>query len=606
MRDKTFRTVGATLILVALGILWIVQRDLAAPLDPEIEPNSESPSTTAGVGSQNSGSITDSTVEPIDYRVGLLGTPSTDNFWAYYGRDATVWNAYVLGATKPALYGLEPGTNQLIPDLAVADVADPVQTEVGWEINVRLAEDAEWNDGAPITSGDFVFTFNAVRELGLSGGWETAFPANLAALEAAGRRKITLVFFERPVLSEWPYGVGLAPVMPAHVWSGVVSESDNRGDLYAASGGEDVSGGPLQIVTWLEGEIQTVAHRDAGPFISTVVFEVFEDEESAVAAMIEGEIDVFLSPDGLTPAGESMLEASDDVVVESSPANSIRYLGFNLEREPMSDGAFRSALALLFDRSETASEVVPGAEPAYSLIPPANAAWFDEDSWQALAAPYARNLNPRLQTALRDLRRTGYAWEKKPRVVNGALRAGEGLTIEGVAPAPLTILTSGDKHDPARPEYARRIEQTLETLGFDVRTVETDFDTVVDLAFTPTDEGPRQYDMYLLGWTLGNPALPDFYEEFFIGNGPINSTGYDSQTFVDAWQAYRDAANSSDAAAALWEMEAILADDLPYLPLYHPTITEAYRSDRIQFGLSAVLGGLQSRIAGIGDLSRAG
>jgi oligopeptide transport system substrate-binding protein len=300
-----------------------------------------------------------------------------------------------------------------------------------------------------------------------------------------------------------------------------------------------------------------------------------------------------------------MLAGNDDVTIVTSPANSIRYLGFNLERQPMGDHAFRTALALLFDRAETVSEVVPGADPAFALIPPANRTWFDQGEWLELASPYDRNLKQRLREAVRGLREAGYHWEKRPKVVDGSVRAGTGLTIDGVPPAPLTILTSGDQHDPARPEYTRKIVKTLRKLGFEVRPVETDFDTVVELAFTPRSDGPRQFDMYLLGWTLGNPALPDFYEEFFIGDGAINSTGYDSDQFADVWDEYRNAENLSQALAALWEMEAILAQDLPYLPLYHPTITEAYRSDRIQYGLSGVLGGLQGRSAGIGDISPA-
>lgn len=592
------------MILVALSFVWVTQRSFDDSSALEITPNSAPSASDASAGAGPGESAPDTTA-PIDYRVGLLGSPSTDNFWAYYGREATVWNAYVLGATKPALYGLEPGSNELTADLASSKAAEPEQDGDEWEVTVVLGDEALWSDGRPITSGDFLFTFETVRELGLQGGWETAYPDNLHAVEVSDAKTLTLVFRDRPVLAEWPYGVGLAPVMPSHVWQPIVNDADTPQALYDASGADDVSGGPLSVVNWKKGSIRAVAHRTDGTSLSTVVFWIYANEASAVSAMIAAEIDTVLSPGGLTPDGVSVLEGVDDIAIETSPANSIRYLGFNLHREPMSDQAFRMALALLFDRAAAVSDVVPGAEPAYSLIPPANEAWYDETTWRSLAAPFNRNLNQRLQKALKGLRDTGYTWVERPKVVKGSLTAGTGLEIHGVAPAPLTILTSGDKHDPARPEYAHRLESTLEVLGFDVRPVETDFDTVVDLAFTPPDEGPRTYDMYLLGWTLGNPALPDFYEEFFVENGAINSTGYSREGFDDAWASYRGASTHSEAVEALWEMEEMLADDLPYLPLYHPIVTEAYRSDRVEFGLSEVLGGLHSRIGGIGDLSPA-
>jgi ABC-type transport system substrate-binding protein len=112
--------------------------------------------------------------------------------------------------------------------------------------------------------------------------------------------------------------------------------------------------------------------------------------------------------------------------------------------------------------------------------------------------------------------------------------------------------------------------------------------------------------MYVLGWTLGNPALPDFYRQFFASDGAVNSTGYNDPEFESQLDRYEQAADVATAKAALWEMEKTLAGDLPYLPLYHPVIVEAYRSDRVIFDADKTLGGLQGRLGGIGDLTPAG
>jgi ABC-type transport system substrate-binding protein len=194
-------------------------------------------------------------------------------------------------------------------------------------------------------------------------------------------------------------------------------------------------------------------------------------------------------------------------------------------------------------------------------------------------------------------------WASEPSVADGAIVAGEGLTISGLPPAPLTILTPGEEYDPDQPEYAGEIEKTLELLGFDVRPVVTDFDTVVDLAFTPGEDGARHYDMYLLGWTLGNPSLPAYYRWFFAPDGPANSTGYSDPEFAAKLAEFEQASNLEVAKSALWQMERILAQDLPYLVLYHPEIAEAYRSDRLDFGIRDVLGGIQGRLGGLTDLT---
>ena len=169
----------------------------------------------------------------------------------------------------------------------------------------------------------------------------------------------------------------------------------------------------------------------------------------------------------------------------------------------------------------------------------------------------------------------------------------------------MTILTPGDEYDELRPAHASQIASTLAVLGFDVRPVETDFDSVVDLAFTRGEEGLLHYDMYLLGWTLGSPAWPGFYGPLFASDGAANNTGYASEAFDTAFTAYEEAHDMGQAVAALWDMETLLAKDLPYLLLYAPRIAEAHRVDRVAFSAVGELGGIQSRLGGILDVAPA-
>ena len=136
-----------------------------------------------------------------------------------------------------------------------------------------------------------------------------------------------------------------------------------------------------------------------------------------------------------------------------------------------------------------------------------------------------------------------------------------------------------------------------------MRPVITDFDTVVDLAFTVDESGARQYDMYVLGWTLGNPALPEYHRWLFAGDGAANSTGYANADFEASLDRFERAAAPDEARDALWGMERVVARDLPYLVLYHPNLIEAYRADRVRFAEHEVLGGIQGRLGGLGDLT---
>lgn len=602
MQEKTLRTIGAAVVLAGVVIAGVAQAGSAE----EREPAEIAVTTSVAEAVDTTQAPTSSSAEePFVYRLGVLSGISTDNFWAYYAKEPSVWNSYILGPTTAALYTLDPRTAGLTPELATGDV-QPVKNPDGWSVIVPLRDDFEWSDGTPITAGDFVFTFETVRSLGLGGSWRDAYPKTIESITADEGDLLHIHFTERPNLAVWPNGVGLAPVMPEHVWASVVADG-NAKELYSMPGNSDVSGGRLTLVNATD-EVIT-SHANPGyPSASTpdvVEYHVYSDEAALVSAVVNGEVDSILTPKGLTQEQVSGIEDMEDLTVIDNPANGVRYLGFNLEREPMIDSAFRQALAYLVDREQLAATIPGTGDAAWSLIPRANARWFDETQGQANRALYDGDLGTRLAKALGGLRDSGYAWTKEPTVSpDGDLVAGEGLTIDGRQPQPLTILTAGDAYDPERPEYVQRIADILVILGFDARPVETDFDSVVDQAFTTGDDGELHYDMYMLGWTLGNPTLPDFYRHLFTPKGAMNNTGYSSKRFNRALADYEGAHSIDEASKALWKMERVLAKDLPYLLLYTTEVTEVYRNDRVTFGVESSLGGLQGRLGGIGDVEQ--
>jgi ABC-type transport system substrate-binding protein len=387
--------------------------------------------------------------------------------------------------------------------------------------------------------------------------------------------------------------------------SGRQIKTATAADLYSTPGDIDVSGGPLSLV--IASDTLIVSNANTGyPLAGTpdsVEYHVYPDEAALVAAVAHGEVDTLLTPNGLTQEQLATMSDNESVSVLASPANGVRYLGFNLAREPMSDQAFRAALALLLDREELAEKIPHTGQVAWSLVPEANGRWFDTELAGENQARYSGTLQERLASALEGLRAVGYTWDKEPALGrSGGVVAGRGLKIDGLAPQPLTILTPGDEYDPARPEYVKEVAETLAMLGFDARPVETDFDSVVDLAFTPGEDGSLHYDMYLLGWTLGSPAMPGYYRPLFSSKGEMNNTGYSSKTFNQALAAYEGAFTTEEAMDALGVMEQTLAMDLPYLLLYTSQLTEVYRSDRVTFDIEQSLGGLQGRLGGIGDV----
>lgn len=604
MRDITFRTLGATAVLFGIAFAAVAQIGSGEPSAIAIE--APEPTAVESVAADTKAPTTTTVPAPFDYRIGLLADTTTANFWAYYGSDPTAWNAYVLGPTKSALFAFSPGED-VVGELA--DVDSPPKPRLGdggWFVRVPL-HNVKWSDGAPLTAHDFVFTFETVRSLGLGGGWSSAFPADVTEVLAIDDSEIEIRFSTLPPLRVWPYSVGLAPVMPSHVWSGPVAAAGSAEGLYAQAADSDVSSGPVVITGRSEKYIQAEGNPHfEGDRPDTVEFVVFDSESAAVEALEGGTIDTILSPKGLTAESIASLTSVEGVTATESPAYSVRYLGFNLTREPMNEPAFRKALNLLLDKQQIVTAAAPSASPAFSVLPSANGLWHDAEAVSAIEAAVSGSVEQRLTAAVEALSAAGYAWHQAPAIVDGQIVAGTGLTINGIEPVPLTILTAGDEYDPARPAMASAVEQAVELIGFDARPVVTDFNTVVDLAFSRGDDGARQYDMYISGWTLGSPVYPSFYSAFFSREGAFNSTGYVSDRVDALVSDYLSATSKDRAEGLLWEIESALAEDLPYLTLYHPTIWEAHRSDRVAFATPGSLGGIQAASGGLTGVSQAG
>lgn len=603
MADRTIRTIGATTILVGLAIAGFIQVS-AAQEEPPPEIVVADESTTSSSIRGDSRPDQDAPEDPMfEYRIGVLAGISTDNFWSFYGEEPSVWNSYILGPTKPALMSFDPVSGGVVEELADT-VQPPSWDEDGWRIRISLRDDFKWSDGVPVTAHDIVFTFETVRSLGLGGSWASAYPLEVESMHADSDYDLRIEFEARPTLSVWPHAVGTAPIMPAHVWADGIFEIGAE-ELYQLSGDEDVGGGRLALVDHDENTI--VSARNPGyPYETAadrVVYRIYSNEVQLVEAMQAGEIDTAITPEGLSAENTDRAMTDPEVEVVSNVGHGVRYLAFNLNRAPMADSAFRNAIGLLLDREELASGSDVTGLSAHSFVPAANRLWFDQEKAAGIAASRTGTTTERLETVLGELSSIGYTWETEPAVDSeGNFVPGVGLLIDGQPPAPLTILTPGDSYDPSRPKYVEGIAKTIEVLGFDVRPVETDFDTVVDLAFTPTEEDVLQYDMYVLGWTLGSPAFPLYYRPLFATDGDLNNTGYSSKRFDRLLSSYEAASTLEDARSLLWKMEEQLAEDLPYVVLYHSQISEAYRADQVSYAVADSLGGLQARLGGLADV----
>jgi peptide/nickel transport system substrate-binding protein len=581
------------------------------------------------------------------YQVGTFEDTTTDNFWAYYDPESSVWNAYFLSPTKPALYDYAFPGLEVIPDMAAADLPAVAADGDVFSVEVPIRDDANWSDGQPMTAGDVVFTYETVRDLTLGGDWLAAFPLpdpenadklGITAVEAVADKTVKISFNKQPGLAVWPHSVAVAPIMARHFWEPKVTEAKGSEDaataLYAASGEGDPSGGPMTVSgreagafvrlqsneTWHRSGEEVTSGGETysyGPYATEETQSLYSSQDAAVLALKDGEVAYLINPLGMQRGLQSQVIDDPNLETVVNPTNGYRYLAFNMRKAPMSDLAFRKALATIIDKEFMADKVLQGvAFPLWGHLPEGNAAYYDEAIAEEIASPY-KGLDEftRLNNAVTLLSDAGYTWQREPAVIcvdaDGAdvecsaegaspsrVQAGSAITMPDGARMPnLNLLAPAATYDPLRATYSVWIEQFANILGIPITANPTDFNTIVDEVF-PSGEGTvPDFDIYILGWSLS--VFPDHYEAFFHSrnhtekNQGSNNTGYANEEFDAKADQLLAATTDDEAKTLIWEMERILDQDLPYIVLFDTGILEFFRKESVAYPITQSLSGLQ-------------
>ena len=518
------------------------------------------------------------------YRIGIAEDLTTTNHWAYLGPDNTVWNGYVLGGSKPALYGYSALRYDWIPSLA-ADFPTPLKEEVVdgetfWTTELDLIEGVKWSDGNDVTADDFAFTANTAARMQLTGNWPSIVdPDYFDHAESDGPYHLKIYFKQKPGLARWQFGLAFMPIFSRTYWEPVVAEARQSADsteqqkvLYAHVPDGEPSAGGFIFGQWERGAFaekdqnpdysfsgtevalyangaylsstaglneftaygepggETVLEYVEGPYSESTIYSIYGSQDAAVLALKKGDIDFMLNPLGLSKGLQEQLQGEAGLTTIENASDGLRYLGFNFRKEPMDNRAFRQAVATLIDKEFLVDTVLQGvAIPIYTMVPEGNGAWYNPDV-PLIGKGLTRQ--ERIADAVKLLKEAGFTWETEPRVSedgNFVEQQGEGLKMPNGEPVPpMEVMAPSPGYDPLRSTFAIWIERWLTEVGIPLRANLTGFNVIVDRVFNQQD-----FDMWILGWGLS--AFPDYLEAFFhsrhSGLERHNAGGYNNPEF---------------------------------------------------------------------------
>ncbi|MGD2207027.1 MAG: ABC transporter substrate-binding protein [Anaerolineae bacterium] len=334
---------------------------------------------------------------------------------------------------------------------------------------------------------------------------------------------------------------------------------------------------------------------EKGPYAPNIIFSIYGSQDAAFLALADGEVDYVLNPLGLAKGLQEQALKGEGIESYVNADYGMYYLAFNMRKYPMSEYEFRQAVDAVIDKEFVVNSVLGGVVfPMYSTMPPGNEFWFNPE---AEANPYTGlSREERVNEAVKVLTEAGWSWDVDPAWNEDTqdVDPGQGITMPNGEPMQdVVILGPGPAYDPLRATFNQWISEWCRELGMPVESELTGFNTILGPVFVDAD-----FDMYILGWSLGNVAFPDYFEAFWHSrndtavSGNYNTPGFNNADYDALVDEFMSTADLERARELVYEMQVVLADQRPYIPLFYKQTIDLAR-DTLIFPYTDSLGGLE-------------
>ncbi len=422
-----------------------------------------------------------------------------------------------------------------------------------WTFDIR--DDVTWHDGTPLTARDIAWSFNYYVDNKV-GAYFSYLPDD-PTFEAPND---TTLVWKMTVPTSAPLAPAWAPVLPSHVWDGFADVKDAKQFENVPA----VGSGPFQLVGWEKDQFYRFEVNEGywggAPEIDEVVFRVFENEETKVLALKEGEIDFV---DSVTPAVFRSLEGEPDITTHQAVASGFSSLSFNFggqgpnetHHPALDDLAVRQAIAHAIDKQALVDKVRLGrATVGTTVVPPLSPFHYEPTPGEAI--PFD------LVEANRILDEAGYA-DTDVDGVREMPGGGEPLVMD------LVVIASVEGSVPS----GKLIRGWVRQIGIEFELRPVSEDKYYDVWRS------GDFDAYIWGWTP-DPD-PNFILSIFSTDECLSwSDGCYSNPEYD--QLYLDQQRAPDLEtrlAVVTEAQRHVYTQVPEIVLFYSDYLQAFRDD---------------------------
>jgi len=294
--------------------------------------------------------------------------------------------------------------------------------------------------------------------------------------------------------------------------------------------------GPFKLKEYRAGSfIRYIAHQDywqKNKTIEQLVFDITPSNTGRLTKLLAGECDITAYP----IAHQKIIERPD-LTLDAVTSFNIGYLGFNTTKPPFNNKLVRQAVSLAINKKAIIDTIYFGkADIADTIIPKASWAYSENEQTQPYSVSKAKEL----------LALAGYP---------------EGLTID------IWAMQEPRAYNPDALTMAKLIQADLEKINITVKIISS-FEWSTFLKRLALGE----HQSVLLGWSADHPDPDNFFTPLLscasaeVGS---NRTFWCNQNFDDLLQSALQTTNINLRKQYYEKALAIIADDVPVVPIAH-------------------------------------
>lgn len=442
---------------------------------------------------------------------------------------------------------MQIGTYRFPPDGVPVPFIIEKEAEVTsdpFTVTYTIREDAAFNDGHPIRAEDYAFTYETI----VNPEWTIANrkPYDLiTGYEVIDERTIKFSF-SAPVPT---YKKLFHVVLPKHDLEGKNWDT-------AWQEGVPVSNGPFKMESWERGQQITFVKNEhffgEGPNLDRIVMRFVPETNTLLELFRSGEIDA--SDPQPQPEIISTVAGMDGIKVDAKTGLLNEFIRFNFKTPGLDKKYVRHAIMMGIDRQAIVDQLMKPVDP--NAVPP--------QSWVFAAS--SPNFQPKFEAL-------GYNPDGAIKLLedNGCARGADQIFVCDGARLEFGYVTTAGSE---RRELTFEIVQAyLQMIGIQINA---DFS---EAAVQFGTRGPQgQYDLFVQGGLYDDPIplMP-----YMACEGTINASGYCNPELDAVMNEITVTADPAKQAELLNKMDSILADDLPFFPVFGLSRMVVYNANRV-------------------------